>query len=55
MSRYSGMSPAKRRAWGYGLIAFFVVMVGMIGFSQWWAINKNVPAYERANVVRSPR
>jgi hypothetical protein len=55
MSRYAGMSPAKRRAWGYGLIAFFVLVVGLIGFSQWWAINKNVPAYEKINATRSSR
>lgn len=53
MSRYSGMTPAKRRLWGYGLIAFFVVMCGMIGFSQWWAYNKNVPAFERANAAHA--
>jgi hypothetical protein len=51
MSRFSEMSPGKRRAWGVGLIVFFAVMCGMIAFSQWWAINKNVPAYERANAA----
>ncbi len=45
------MSPAKRRAWGYGLIAFFVVMIGMIAFSQWWAVHVNVPAYERQHAA----
>jgi len=53
MSRFAGMSPAKRRLWGYGLIAFFVLLIGLIGFSQWWAVNKNVPAYERANAARA--
>jgi hypothetical protein len=46
MSRYSGMSPKARRAWGIGLILFFLVMIGMIAFSQWWAEHKNVPYYE---------
>jgi hypothetical protein len=49
VSRFAEMSPQKRRAWGYGLIAFFVVMCGMIAFSQWWAVNKNVPAWEQRN------
>jgi multidrug resistance efflux pump len=55
MSRFTGMSIAKRRAWSYGLIAFFVLLIGLIGFSQWWAVNKNVPAYERANAARTSR
>lgn len=46
MGRYSGMSPRARRAWGIGLILFFIVMCGMIGFSEWWAYHVNVPAYE---------
>jgi hypothetical protein len=46
MGRYSGMSPRARRAWGIGLIVFFILMCGMIGFSEWWAYNVNVPAYE---------
>lgn len=50
MSRYAGMTPGKRRAMGIGVLAFFVVMCGMIAFAQWWAYNKNVPAYERAKV-----
>lgn len=40
------MSPQARRAWGVGLILFFLLMIGMIAFSQWWAIHKNVPYYE---------
>jgi len=47
MSRYSGMSPGKRRAWGIGLVLFFVVMCGMIAWSQWYAVHVNVPKYER--------
>lgn len=47
MSRYSGMSLQKRRAWGIGLALFFVVMCGMIAFSEWWAYHVNVPQYER--------
>ena len=46
MSRYSGMSPRSRRLLGVGLIAFFLIMIGMIALSQWWAVNKNVPYYE---------
>lgn len=46
MSRYSGMTPGARRAWGVGLIVFFLVMIGMIALSQWWAVHKNVPYYE---------
>lgn len=47
MSRYSGMTPGKRRAWGIGLVAFFLIMIGMIAFSQWWAVHKNVPYYQQ--------
>lgn len=46
MSRYSGMSPKARRGWGVGLILFFVVMCGMIAYSQWYATHVNVPKYE---------
>jgi len=49
------MSVQKRRAWGYGLIGFFVVMCAAIAFAQWWAINKNVPAWERRNAAASAR
>jgi len=49
MSSFSGMSPGKRRAWGVGLILFFVVMCGMIGYSQWYAYHVNVPRYEQLN------
>ena len=47
------MSRAKRRAWGYGVIAFFVVMIGMIAWSQWYAEHVNVPAYEKLNAPKS--
>jgi multidrug resistance efflux pump len=47
MSRHAGMSPRARRGWAIGLIAFFVVMCAAIAVSQWWAIHKNVPYYER--------
>jgi hypothetical protein len=53
MSRYAGMSPAKRRLLGYGLIAFFVLLIGLIGFSQWWAVNVNVPRLERAKATHA--
>lgn len=46
MSRFSGMSAGKRRAWAIGLILFFVVMVGMIAWSQWYATHVNVPRYQ---------
>ncbi|MEO9262973.1 MAG: hypothetical protein ABI282_02700 [Candidatus Baltobacteraceae bacterium] len=46
MSRFSGMSAGKRRAWGIGLVLFFVLMIGMIAWSQWYAVNVNVPRYE---------
>lgn len=49
MSRYSGMTPRARRNWGIGLIVFFIVLIGMIAFSEWWAYNKNVPYYEHTN------
>jgi len=47
MSRHSGMSPQARRAWGIGIVVFFVIMVGMIAYSQWYAYHVNVPAYEK--------
>ncbi len=46
MSRFSGMPPRSRRAWGIGLILFFLVMLGMIAWSQWYAVHVNVPRYE---------
>jgi len=42
------MSPRARRAWGIGLVLFFVLMCGMIAYSQWYAIHVNVPKYEAA-------
>lgn len=47
MSRHSGMSPQQRRAWGIGILVFFIVMCGMIAYSQWYAYHVNVPAYEK--------
>jgi DNA-binding transcriptional regulator of glucitol operon len=41
------MSPQARRAWAIGLVAFFIVMCGMIAWSQWWAYNKNVPGCQQ--------
>lgn len=49
MSRLSGMSSGKRRAWGVGLVLFFVVMIGMIAWSQWYATHVNVPRYQAEN------
>ncbi|MFN2448317.1 MAG: hypothetical protein ABR508_00795 [Candidatus Baltobacteraceae bacterium] len=46
MSRYSGMTPRSKRGWGIALIVFFAIVCGAIGFSEWWAFNVNVPAYE---------
>ena len=34
MSRYSGMTPRAKRAWGIGLIVFFLLMVGFIAYGQ---------------------
>lgn len=51
MSRYSGMTPRAKRAWGVGLILFFIIMCGMIAFSEWWAYHKNVPYYEHRNTA----
>ena len=38
------MSPKARRNWGIGILVFFIVMCGMIAWSQWYAYNVNVPA-----------
>ncbi len=46
MSRFSGMSPRGKRFLGAGLILFFIIMIGMIAFSEWWAYHVNVPYYE---------
>lgn len=52
MSRYSGMTPRARRNWGVGLIVFFIVMCGLIAYSQWWAYHVNVPAYKQHGKAR---
>lgn len=54
MSRFSGMSPRRKRAWGIGLILFFILMCGMIGFSEWWAYHVNVPYYDHARSAGAP-
>ncbi|MDE2480699.1 MAG: hypothetical protein KGN02_00740 [bacterium] len=46
MSRFSSLSPRARRAWGIGLIAWFVLLIAGIAVSQWYAENVNVPRYE---------
>lgn len=46
MSRYSGMSAKRRRAWGIGLIAFFLLLCAGIAISEWYAYNVNVPHYK---------
>ncbi len=48
MSRFSQMSPTGKRAWGVGLILFFILLIAAIGYSQWYAIHVNVPHYERS-------
>jgi hypothetical protein len=48
VSRYSGMTPGKRRAWAIGLIVFFIIMCSGIAYSEWYAYNVNVPRYEKA-------
>jgi hypothetical protein len=45
MPRYS---PKARRAWGMGVVIFFVVMCAAIAYSQWYAIHVNIPKYESA-------
>ncbi len=49
MSRFATMSPRARRAWGVGMIAFFVVLIAGIAVSQWYAEHVNVPRYEAMN------
>ncbi len=46
VSKYANMTPGKKRAWGIGLLVFFLVMCGAIGYSQWYAYNVNVPKYQ---------
>jgi len=41
------LSPAARRRWAIGIVAFFLFMCGSIAIAQWWAVNKNVPACQR--------
>ncbi len=53
MSKYSGMSPKARRAWGIGAIAVFVLLCAGIAVSQWYAEHVNVPRY-RAMEHRTP-
>ena len=43
------MSPQKKRAWGIGVLVFFLVMCGMIAYSQWYAYHINVPKYQAQN------
>ena len=40
------MSAKTKRAWGIGVVAFFIVMCGMIAWSQWYAYHVNVPKYQ---------
>jgi hypothetical protein len=54
MSRFSGMSPRAKRAWGIGLILFFILMIGLIAYSEWYAYNVNVPRYEHARGGGAP-
>jgi len=36
----------RRRSWAFAIvIILFVIMCGMIAWSQWYAINVNVPKY----------
>ncbi len=52
MSRHTGMTAGRRRAWSIGLVAFFIVMCGMIAWSQWYAVYHNVPMYERRHATK---
>jgi DNA-binding transcriptional regulator of glucitol operon len=40
------MGPEKKRAWGIGVVVFFLVMCAMIAWSQWYAYHVNVPKYQ---------
>lgn len=51
MSGFSTMSQGKRRAWGLGIVLFFLVMCGMIAWGQWYAVHVNVPAYEKSHAA----
>lgn len=42
------MSSGGKRAWGVGVVLFFVLLIGLIGYSQWYAVHVNVPRYEQA-------
>jgi hypothetical protein len=46
VSRRSTRSPAARRRATIGLIVFFVVVCGLIAWSEWYAEHVNVPRYE---------
>jgi len=46
VSRRPPMTPRARRGWGIGILVFFVVMCAMIAWSQWYAVNVNVPFYQ---------
>lgn len=43
------MSQSQRRAWGIGIVLFFLVMCAMIAWSQWYAVHVNVPAYQKSH------
>ena len=52
MSRFSGMSAKGRRAWSFGLILVFALMIGMIAYSQWYAVHVNVPRFQAQHQPR---
>lgn len=44
-----------RRGWLlWTIAALFAVMCIMIGVSEWWAYNKNVPYYEHVGKSKAP-
>lgn len=47
MSKYAGMSKGAKRAWAWGAIGLFVLLVAGIAVSEWYAYAHNVPYYER--------
>lgn len=43
-----------RKTWGIVVAVLFVVMCGAIAYSQWYALNVNVPRYEAKMKAAKP-
>lgn len=52
MSAFRNLSPGARRAWGYVLLAAFVLMCAAIAYGQWYAVHVNVPRYEHMKLKK---